>query len=158
MKVTIGAICEPGTAMENKTGGWRTFMPVFNYDKCIRCANRETFGYPTDITIELDEGRAHCIRLSYPVDRDYKIYYDLKAAFVSKYGKPDNERFDAEHTDNWTAKKFLVSLTVGPSERTSDNRNLSNKRKDGPENLKNGYNEPHGDPFFLRGRGFGRGG
>ncbi|WNY25597.1 4Fe-4S binding protein [Methanolapillus millepedarum] len=38
MKVTIGAVCDPGTAMENKTGGWRTFMPVFDYSKCIRCA------------------------------------------------------------------------------------------------------------------------
>lgn len=37
MKVTIGAVCNPGTAMENKTGGWRTFMPVFEYEKCIRC-------------------------------------------------------------------------------------------------------------------------
>lgn len=37
MKITIGAICNPGTALDNKTGGWRTFMPVFNYEKCIRC-------------------------------------------------------------------------------------------------------------------------
>ena len=22
---------------ENKTGGWRTFRPVINYEKCIRC-------------------------------------------------------------------------------------------------------------------------
>jgi len=38
MKITTGAFCKPGTAMENKTGGWRTFMPVFEYEKCTRCA------------------------------------------------------------------------------------------------------------------------
>ncbi|MDL2263136.1 hypothetical protein LJC31_00630 [Synergistaceae bacterium OttesenSCG-928-I11] len=80
----------------------------------ILCAARETFGYPADVTVELDEGRANCIRVSYPVDRDYKIYYDLKAALVSKYGKPDYENFDVGYTDNWAAKKFLVSLSTTP--------------------------------------------
>jgi len=42
MKVTIGAVCQPGSAMENKTGGWRTFMPVFDYNKCTRCSICET--------------------------------------------------------------------------------------------------------------------
>lgn len=37
MRITNGAVCEPGTAIKNKTGGWRTFMPVFEYNLCIRC-------------------------------------------------------------------------------------------------------------------------
>ena len=37
MKITIGGVCEPGTTLTNKTGGWRTFKPVYDYDKCIKC-------------------------------------------------------------------------------------------------------------------------
>lgn len=37
MKITIGGVCNPGTSIDNKTGGWRTFIPIFNYEKCIRC-------------------------------------------------------------------------------------------------------------------------
>ena len=32
-----GVITEPGNSMENKTGSWRVFKPVINYEKCIRC-------------------------------------------------------------------------------------------------------------------------
>ncbi len=36
--ITRGAvITEPGNSVENKTGTWRVFKPVINYDKCIRC-------------------------------------------------------------------------------------------------------------------------
>jgi 2-oxoacid:acceptor oxidoreductase delta subunit (pyruvate/2-ketoisovalerate family) len=27
----------PGTTTENKTGSWRTVMPVIDHDKCIAC-------------------------------------------------------------------------------------------------------------------------
>ena len=80
----------------------------------IRCIAYETFGRPADVTVELDEGRANCIRVSYPVDLDYGIYYNLKAALVAKYGKPDYENFDAGYADNWAAKNFLVSLSTTP--------------------------------------------
>jgi hypothetical protein len=80
----------------------------------ITCAGREIFDRPANVTIEFDEGRAYCIHVLYQADRDYKIYYDLKAALVLKYGKPDHENSDAGHTDNWAAKKFLVSLSTAP--------------------------------------------
>ncbi|MBW9223952.1 4Fe-4S binding protein [Methanothermococcus sp. SCGC AD-155-E23] len=36
--VTIGAIIyEPGSTVRNKTGGWRTFRPILNTEKCIKC-------------------------------------------------------------------------------------------------------------------------
>ncbi|OGF20933.1 pyruvate synthase [Candidatus Falkowbacteria bacterium RBG_13_39_14] len=31
----------PGSTKSNKTGGWRTFRPVFNHDKCVGCGNCE---------------------------------------------------------------------------------------------------------------------
>ncbi|WP_321420055.1 pyruvate synthase subunit PorD [uncultured Methanomethylovorans sp.] len=37
MKIPIGGVCEPGTTMVNKTGGWRTYRPVYDYEKCIKC-------------------------------------------------------------------------------------------------------------------------
>ncbi len=34
----IGAVIpEPGSSVEYKTGTWRTFKPVIDQDKCIRC-------------------------------------------------------------------------------------------------------------------------
>jgi len=32
-----GIILEPGNSELKKTGDWRTFKPVINNDKCIRC-------------------------------------------------------------------------------------------------------------------------
>jgi pyruvate ferredoxin oxidoreductase delta subunit len=37
MTIPIGGVCEPGTTLVNKTGGWRTYKPVYDYDKCIKC-------------------------------------------------------------------------------------------------------------------------
>ena len=38
MKITRGAVVEEaGNSIENKTGTWRTFKPVIDYNKCIRC-------------------------------------------------------------------------------------------------------------------------
>ena len=28
---------KPGSTRKNKTGGWRTFVPVTDYNKCIGC-------------------------------------------------------------------------------------------------------------------------
>lgn len=28
---------KPGSTKKNKTGGWRTFVPVTDYNKCIGC-------------------------------------------------------------------------------------------------------------------------
>jgi 2-oxoacid:acceptor oxidoreductase delta subunit (pyruvate/2-ketoisovalerate family) len=35
MKINITA--KPGTTKKNKTGGWRTFKPKVNFEKCIGC-------------------------------------------------------------------------------------------------------------------------
>ncbi len=32
-----GLIVEPHTSLENKTGTWRSFKPVWDPDKCIHC-------------------------------------------------------------------------------------------------------------------------
>jgi pyruvate ferredoxin oxidoreductase delta subunit len=37
MTILPGGVCEPGSTTANKTGGWRTYRPVFDYDKCIKC-------------------------------------------------------------------------------------------------------------------------
>ncbi len=37
MKIPIGGICEPGSTLVNKTGGWRNFRPVYVYEKCTKC-------------------------------------------------------------------------------------------------------------------------
>ncbi len=29
--------CQPGSTKKNKTGGWRTYIPETDYDKCIGC-------------------------------------------------------------------------------------------------------------------------
>ena len=37
-KITRGAVVEEaGNSVINKTGSWRTFKPIINYEKCIRC-------------------------------------------------------------------------------------------------------------------------
>jgi len=35
MKISITA--KPGSTIKNKTGGWRTYIPKTDYDKCIGC-------------------------------------------------------------------------------------------------------------------------
>ena len=37
MKILPGGVCEAGTTRVNKTGGWRTFKPFYDYEKCIKC-------------------------------------------------------------------------------------------------------------------------
>lgn len=38
IKITIGAVIkEPGSTIKNKTGGWRTMLPVKDPKKCIEC-------------------------------------------------------------------------------------------------------------------------
>ena len=37
-KISVGAIIEePGSTIKNKTGGWRSFRPVIDQKKCIKC-------------------------------------------------------------------------------------------------------------------------
>ena len=38
--VTIAAIIyEPGNSIKNKTGSWRTFRPILDNNKCVKCEN-----------------------------------------------------------------------------------------------------------------------
>jgi len=43
IKATVGATCEPGTSRRNKTGAWRTFRPVYDHEKCVRCGMCEIY-------------------------------------------------------------------------------------------------------------------
>ena len=37
-KISVGAVIEePGSTIKNKTGGWRSFKPVIDQKKCIKC-------------------------------------------------------------------------------------------------------------------------
>jgi pyruvate ferredoxin oxidoreductase delta subunit len=35
MKINI--IAQPSSTVKNKTGGWRTYKPIFDHAKCISC-------------------------------------------------------------------------------------------------------------------------
>lgn len=37
LKVIQGRVCEPGSTLKNRTGGWRNFRPVYIYEKCTKC-------------------------------------------------------------------------------------------------------------------------
>ena len=55
-KLTVGAvILEPGNAMENKTGSWRTFRPVLDRTKCTNCLLCHVYCPEGCITIREDE-------------------------------------------------------------------------------------------------------
>lgn len=36
-KLNIGIVAQPGTSREYKTGSWKTYKPVWLYDKCTGC-------------------------------------------------------------------------------------------------------------------------
>jgi len=56
-KVTIGGIIyEPGSTIKTKTGGWRTFKPVFDEKKCKRCGICAKFCPEGIIEISQEEG------------------------------------------------------------------------------------------------------
>ena len=37
LKAIQGRVCEPGSTLKNRTGGWRNFRPVYIYEKCTKC-------------------------------------------------------------------------------------------------------------------------
>ena len=37
MKLTEGAWTEPASTIDTKTGAWRSFRPVWDAEKCIKC-------------------------------------------------------------------------------------------------------------------------
>ena len=39
----VSSFVEPGSTTVTKTGSWRTFVPIFNHDKCIKCSLCEIY-------------------------------------------------------------------------------------------------------------------
>lgn len=57
MKTTIGAIIyEPGSTEKTKTGGWRTFKPIFDNELCKRCGICQKFCPEGIISIDQEKG------------------------------------------------------------------------------------------------------
>ena len=43
-KISVGAVIDkPGSTIKNKTGGWRSFKPIIDQKKCIKCGICWTF-------------------------------------------------------------------------------------------------------------------
>lgn len=53
--LNVGAFTKGATAMENKTGGWRTFKPILNNEKCVDCMI--CWLYCPDDSIVVDNGK-----------------------------------------------------------------------------------------------------
>ncbi|PKP54599.1 MAG: pyruvate synthase [Candidatus Altiarchaeales archaeon HGW-Altiarchaeales-3] len=52
MKYTVGAvITEPGNSKITKTGAWRTFKPIVDNEKCVKCGICEKVCPEGSITI-----------------------------------------------------------------------------------------------------------
>lgn len=63
-KLTVGAvITEPGSTIKNKTGGWRSFKPLWHKDKCIQCML--CWMYCPDIAIPQKNGKRIETNLDY---------------------------------------------------------------------------------------------
>ncbi|MCK4249128.1 MAG: 4Fe-4S binding protein [Candidatus Omnitrophica bacterium] len=58
-----GLILEPGNAVEYKTGGWRTFKPVHDKEKCINCLF--CWMYCPDSAIKVEDGKVIGIDLEH---------------------------------------------------------------------------------------------
>ena len=54
MDIKAGSLVEPCSTRVTKTGAWRTFVPVFDHKKCIKCSLCEIY-CPEGCKI----GRAH---------------------------------------------------------------------------------------------------
>ncbi|HIH86219.1 MAG TPA: 4Fe-4S binding protein [Methanoculleus sp.] len=55
MALRVGCAAPPGKALENKTGTWRVFKPVFDPETCNRCGICAQF-CPEGCIHETDEG------------------------------------------------------------------------------------------------------
>ncbi|MCX8028447.1 MAG: pyruvate synthase subunit PorD [Brevinematales bacterium] len=53
--LNIGGYAKGGTSVVNKTGGWRTFKPILNREKCVDCMI--CWVYCPDDSIVVKEGK-----------------------------------------------------------------------------------------------------
>ena len=55
MKLVIKTVARPGSTRVNKTGAWRSFMPVFDHKLCSKCGICAMY-CPEGIVYELENG------------------------------------------------------------------------------------------------------
>ncbi len=69
-----GALVEPGNTRKIRTGEWRTFRPVIDQDKCIRC--RICWAYcPEGAIVEIDKEYVSSKGVKYSVTYEIDYYY-----------------------------------------------------------------------------------
>lgn len=55
MKLVIRTVTKPGSTRVNKTGAWRSFMPVYDRKLCNKCGICAVY-CPEGIVIKLEKG------------------------------------------------------------------------------------------------------
>ena len=55
MKLIIKTVVKPGSTRANKTGAWRSFMPVFDHKLCSKCGICATY-CPEGVVNKLENG------------------------------------------------------------------------------------------------------
>ena len=55
MKLIIKTVAKPGSTNVNKTGAWRSFMPVFDRKQCSKCGICATY-CPEGVVYKLENG------------------------------------------------------------------------------------------------------
>ena len=55
--------------VENKTGSWRNFKPVIDYDKCIRCMI--CWKFCPDVAIKAVHDETHKLKVKPVIDYEY---------------------------------------------------------------------------------------
>lgn len=58
IRLIPGGITRPKTTITNKTGSWRTFIPIFNEERCNKCGICDIF-CPENCIIIDEEGYRH---------------------------------------------------------------------------------------------------
>jgi len=74
-KLTIGCVAPPGGSVVNKTGAWRSMLPVFKHQACIACRACE-FVCPEGCVFEDPGAKHHVEKLKRDLaDRDFDPDY-----------------------------------------------------------------------------------
>ena len=55
MKLIIKTVTKPGSTRANKTGAWRSFMPVFDHKQCSKCGICGVY-CPEGVVYKLENG------------------------------------------------------------------------------------------------------